>query len=142
MPTQKSPQPPDRGSDDRRLYDVTHRKELDPHSLVGSYFHTYNSDEDRNVHRDLHYQGCVVAEPAPGVYLVELFSFMHGASTGQRLCRLEDMTNWEFFDTAPWMNNVYEHDVGPRMERDEARKERALRQTLDEGSAMSPTNGS
>lgn len=92
--------------------------ELKPDSLVGSYFH---GDVD---HR---WQGCVVAEPSPGVYLVELFSWGSGGSTNQQLVRIEDMTGWNFYDDAKWMNTNYEIRRYPwaEAERDE---ERAYRQ--------------
>src|SRR5262245_33047496 len=73
---------------------------LSSDSLVGSFFH---SDSARG------WQGCVVGEATPGVYLVELFSWLAGDSTHQKLVRLEDMTGWQFYDTAEWMNNAYQH---------------------------------
>lgn len=70
---------------------------FDPASLVGSYFLT---DADRG------WQGCVVAEPSPGVYLVETFSWLHGGSHSQALVRLEEMAGWTFFDDAEWLRNT------------------------------------
>lgn len=78
--------------------------ELAPGSLVGSFFH---ADETRQ------WQGCVVAEPSPGVYLVELFSWLAGDSTEQYLIRIEDMMNWQFYDTIEWMRNTYEYGRTP-----------------------------
>lgn len=63
-------------------------------SLVGSFF---LSDSGRG------WQGCVVAEPAPGTYLVELFSWLWGQPTEQLLVRIEDMQEWTFYDTDEWM---------------------------------------
>lgn len=81
-----------------------------PDSLVGSFFH---GTADRG------WQGCVVAEVAPQVYLVELFSWLHGYSIDQQLVRLEDMTGWIFYDTAKWMSDAYEHGgVHERWERE------------------------
>lgn len=65
-------------------------------SLVGSYFH---GDPDRS------WQGCVVAEPRPGVYLVELFSWLTGAPTQQQLVAIDDMAGWSFYDDSEWMTN-------------------------------------
>jgi hypothetical protein len=65
-------------------------------SLVGSFFH---SDASRT------WQGCVVAEPVPGVYLVELFNWLIGVSGHQRLVDIREMTEWCFYDTAEWMRN-------------------------------------
>lgn len=80
------------------------QRELNPDSLVGSYFH---SDADRQ------WQGCVVAEPAPGIYLVELFSWLAGDSTEQYLIRIGDMAGWQFYDTIEWMKNTYEYGRTP-----------------------------
>jgi len=77
-------------------------QEFGTDSLVGSYFH---SDAQRG------WQGIVVAEPHPGVYLVETFSWVMGESHDQRLVRVEDMLDWRFYDTADWMNNAYEGGV-------------------------------
>jgi hypothetical protein len=73
---------------------------LAPGSLVGSFFH---SDAKRG------WQGAVVAEPHPGVYLVELFEWLVGSSASQHLVRIEDMAGWQFYDTAEWMTNAYDH---------------------------------
>jgi hypothetical protein len=81
-----------------RLSDVDGKLQRD--SLVGSYFH---SDHARG------WQGCVVAEPAAGVYLVETFGWLGGDSTHQELVRIDEMFGWQFYDTADWMKNSYEH---------------------------------
>ena len=73
---------------------------LDTKSLVGSFFH---SDAQHG------WQGCVVGEPSPGIYLVELFSWIDGGSTEQRLVRLDDMSKWAFYDTAEWMGYRYKY---------------------------------
>jgi hypothetical protein len=86
-----------------RLSSAASTAELDPNSLVGSFFH---SDRKR------HWQGCVVAEPALGVFLVELFSWVGPVeSTYQRLVRLEEMMEWRFYDTADWMDEAFERVV-------------------------------
>lgn len=67
-------------------------------SLVGSFFHSDAS---------LQWQGCVVAEAVRGeVYLVELFEWLSGRSTHQRLVRMDDMTEWRFYDSAEWMREA------------------------------------
>jgi hypothetical protein len=79
----------------------------EPTSLVGSYFHSGWQQG---------WQGCVVAEPAPGVYLVERFSWLAGESLDQQLVPIGDMTDWQFYDTAEWMRNTYEHGLKHRWE--------------------------
>lgn len=82
---------------------------LKPDSLVGSYFHTFTRGEDNK--KRFQYQGCVVAEPHPGVYLVETFDWIVGAASCQYLKRIEDMSEWHFYDDDKWMNNYYhDHD--------------------------------
>lgn len=85
-------------------------RSLEPNSLVGSYFHSFGPEGQ------LDRQGAVVAEPQPGLYLVELFEWLAGGSSCQRLVRVEDMLDWQFYDTAEWMNNVFEHEIAPQQE--------------------------
>ena len=59
----------------------------------------------------------MVAEPAPGIYLVELFEWLTGSSHWQRLARIEDMADWTFYDYADWMQNTYEHRLNGRRDR-------------------------
>jgi hypothetical protein len=68
---------------------------LTPHSLVGSFFH---SDHTRG------WQGVVVAEPHPGTYLVETFSWLIPDSVSQKLVHLDDMHDWSFYDDAKWLS--------------------------------------
>lgn len=82
---------------------------LSPDSLVGSFFLTSSSPG---------WQGCVVAEPAPGVYLVETFSWVAGESYEQKLMRLEEMLDWHFYDDDVWMRNAYEHEMEERWQRE------------------------
>ena len=99
-----------------RMDDAT-GADLRPDSLVGSYFLV----EDQ--------QGVVVAEPVPGVYLVELADWVAGASTAhslvgvavQRLVGIEAMGEWRFFDTAEGMRDMWENDTARSGEDDAAR---------------------
>ena len=81
---------------------------LDARSLVGSFFH---SDGERQ------WQGVVVAEPTPGVYLCECFEWAMGEPTHQCLTRIEDMLDWRFYDDAEWMNSAFEMYVERRWKR-------------------------
>jgi predicted GIY-YIG superfamily endonuclease len=80
-------------------------------SLVGTFF---LGTFDRSI------QGCVVAEPSPGVYLVETFSWIMGESYEQELVPIEAMAGWSFYDSAEWMKNAYEQGVGRRWEQQRA----------------------
>jgi hypothetical protein len=92
------------------------KRPLAPDSLVGSFFH---SDSERG------WQGCIVAEPAPGVYLVETYEWIAGTSHNQLLVRIEEMNDWRFYDSAEWMNNAYEHGVERRWDRELKEREEA-----------------
>jgi hypothetical protein len=88
-----------------RLAD-TEGRPLVPSSLLGSYFHSI-IDCPSGKHRIVQWQGCVVGEPHPGFYLVETFDWIIGASHSQSLVRIEDMTEWVFYDTSEWMVTAY-----------------------------------
>lgn len=79
---------------------------FDPKSLVGSFFHGCKTRA---------WQGQVVAEPQPGLYLVELYEWMMGSPNGQKLIPAATMLaeDWTFYDTAEEMNAHYE--ANPRM---------------------------
>lgn len=87
---------------------------LSPTSLVGSFFLAGPTEQNPDLPG---WQGCVIAEPRPGLYLVELFSWFMGDSTNQQLVAIEDMAGWEFFDTSEWMVNAYEHGTQTRWDR-------------------------
>ncbi|MGW4060997.1 hypothetical protein ACWEGE_22130 [Amycolatopsis sp. NPDC004747] len=91
----------------RRLSAVT-RAEFGSDSLVGSFFY---SDARRQ------WQGCVVAEPAPGWFLVELFVPAIRESENQRLVSIDQMVDWRFYDDATWMTKVA-HLVEERWKRE------------------------
>jgi hypothetical protein len=84
------------------LFEISDSEEIasDPKSLVGSYFLGNSTNT---------WQGVVVAEPVTGVYLVELFSWISGASTEQRLVRISSMLDWTFYDDSKWMTNAADH---------------------------------
>jgi hypothetical protein len=93
---------------DRLAHASEHDLKLD--SLIGSYFHS---------RPDPGWQGCIVAEPVPGIYLVELFDWLVGASSCQKLVPVGEMHGWRFYDDADWMNNSYQHEVASQWDRDD-----------------------
>lgn len=76
------------------------RPEPDRTSLVGAFCH---SRADRG------WQGQIIAEPAPGVYRVQLFEWILGMPSAQVLVWLEDMKGWQFYDNADDWTWAYEH---------------------------------
>jgi hypothetical protein len=89
---------------------------LESHSLVGSFFHSFDHDAPADGPPPVEWQGQVVAEPTygSGVYLVQLFDWMVGGKSIQQLVRLEDMADWVFYDTADEMNHSYERRYASR----------------------------
>ena len=106
------------GTNNRKPTDARDRlstastKELGPGSLVGSFFHS---------RADNGWQGCVVAEPAPGIFLVQLFEWLIGASGCQQLVPIGEMSkSWRFYDDADSMNLACEHEVQRRWDHSSA----------------------
>jgi hypothetical protein len=100
--TDKSKSRPDRLS-------VVAEGSLRTDSLVGSFFHSTATPG---------WQGCVVAEPVPGRYLCELFSWLAGDSTQQVLVSIDEMRDWAFYDTAEWMQTAYDLSVRNKWDRE------------------------
>ena len=96
--------PPDHGSKTPRQCRIEQAlaRPFDPSSLIGSYF---LSDAERK------WQGVVVAEPAPTVYLVELFGWVLGAPIEQLLVPVSAMLDWTFYDTSEWMRDAYDAHI-------------------------------
>jgi len=71
------------------------------------------------------WQGHIVAEPAPQMYLVQLFSWIDGHPTDQKLISLQRMIeeNWTFYDSSEDMIFAYEYGGLKERWQDE-RKER------------------
>lgn len=79
----------------------------EPSVLKGKFFHSF---EDGRVA----WQGCVLGSPAPGHYLVQLFSWLSGGPTNQQIIPFEKMTGWYFYDSAEDMNYSWEHGSARR----------------------------
>jgi len=78
-----------------------------PDSLVLSWFHKLDG------YGDIRWQGRVVGEPQPGVYLLELFDWLEGRGY-QVTVPLQDMLHgnpdqeWRFYDTEEQMRLGYD----------------------------------
>lgn len=101
-------------------------------SLVGKFFHTRKPDGG------VGWQGRVIEEPAPGVYLCGLFEWLMGEEDTRVLVRLEDMlavfdgeggvfTRFEFYSSADEMsdkwNRVLQHNQRWAVEQAEKKAE-------------------
>ena len=62
-----------------------------PEKLVGKYF--YSANENNKVE----WQSVVIGEPHPGWYLVQLFDWVSGKPSVQRLVPIENMNAWLFY---------------------------------------------
>jgi predicted GIY-YIG superfamily endonuclease len=84
-----------------------------PDSLVGSFFHSGPTPG---------WQGQVVAEPSPGVYLVETYEWLMGCPYEQRLVTIGRMVDeeWAFYDDASWMTTAYDNHKSTLWERQRA----------------------
>ena len=65
--------------------------------LVGKYFHSSNETNK------IEWQGMVIGEPHPGWYLVQLFEWVSGEPSVQRLVPIEKMIGWLFYPDADAM---------------------------------------
>lgn len=106
--TEPAPGSPGTG---RNRKDYVSKCELSPETLVGSWFHTVEDDV-------IVWQGIVVAEPQPGVYLLHVDTLEPGARNVQCLVGLEKMVDegkeddegtsaWRFFDTEEQARSAY-----------------------------------
>lgn len=87
---------------------------LSPDSLVGSYFHRVENGE-------IEWEGIVVGEMQPGMYLLHVTSGLEGAAThhAQVILGLEHLTakddgyEFRFYDNEETMRLAYVEFVGP-----------------------------
>jgi hypothetical protein len=73
--------------------------------LVGKFFHSLNEQGK------IQWQGCILAEPRTGWYLVQLFEWAMGEPSNQQLIAFKQMHDWLFYDCAEDMAHSYEYGV-------------------------------
>lgn len=78
-----------------------------PACLVGKWFLQFKG-------KDLGWQGEILAMPRAETYLVQLFSWLDGGPTDQVFVKLEDMTEWKFYDTIGDMKFAAEYRYSPK----------------------------
>lgn len=69
-------------------------KKLESDPLVGLYVHTKDAEGS------ITYQGRIVRQMKPGVYLMQLFSWLDGRPTKQIVVQVDDMAGWDFYESA------------------------------------------
>jgi len=73
--------------------------------LKDKWFHTRDPET-----RHLDYQGRVLDYLPPRLVLVQLFSWIDGRATAQKLLEVTD--DWDFYETNEVMNGAYEAETG------------------------------
>lgn len=76
--------------------------------MIGKHFHTLKDGK-------IHYQGQIMSKVDDHHYIVDLFSFLSGMCTCQRLYALADMKDWLLYETQAEMMHSYDHGVASRM---------------------------
>ena len=66
--------------------------------LTGKFF---NSDDERGI------QGQVLGEVQSGFYLVQLYSWLDGGTSSQKIVTVNDMVDWDFYSTLENMRDHY-----------------------------------
>ena len=80
-------------------------KGKDDKSLEGKFFHSFKDGE-------ISWQGYVVAEQSDGYYLVQLFEWVLGEPSTQKVVHIGSMADWEFYSSSDEMNDAYERRTG------------------------------
>lgn len=76
--------------------------------VVGRFFHSTHVEG---------WQGRVISEPRPGVYMIETYDWLGGLVWDETLRPIEQMSGWSFYDSAEEMRECYEHQVAAKWER-------------------------
>lgn len=85
-----------------------------PNVLIGKFFHTFETEDDVKY---VVCQGHIVGEAKPGLFLVEYFDWLSGGmSSVQELVKIDDMTDWRFYDDGDEMRNAYSNEYALRAE--------------------------
>jgi hypothetical protein len=67
-------------------------------TLTGKYFHSVKSDRET-----IEWQGKFLGLASPGLYRVQLYEWLTGTESEQRLVPATDMRYWLIYDTAEQM---------------------------------------
>ena len=73
---------------------------MEEHFLVGKWFHSFAHDKVKN-------QGQIISKKDDYV-LVQLYSWMLGEASCQKLFPVESIVEWDLYDTAEEMRDVFE----------------------------------
>jgi hypothetical protein len=79
-------------------------------TLTGKYFHSVKSDRET-----IEWQGQFLGLASPGLYRVQLFEWINGTESEQRLVPATDMRYWLIYETAETMKRHYYDVYQPRV---------------------------
>jgi len=71
-------------------------------TLTGKFFHSVGNDR-----KTIEWQGTFLGLASPGLYRVQLFEWITGEASEQRLVPATDMRYWLIYETAEAMNDYY-----------------------------------
>jgi hypothetical protein len=72
-------------------------------TLTGKFFHSVGPDR-----KTIAWQGTFLGLASPGLYRVQLFEWITGQPSEQRLVPATDMRYWLIYESAEAMNDSYE----------------------------------
>lgn len=98
---------------DGKNLETPHEGEIDQ-QLIGRFFHSLHKHEDGCEVAD--WQGRVLAEVSPGVYLVETYSWASGLPYLEYLVPISKMLGWQFYPTSEQMTDMYNTVLDVRSE--------------------------
>lgn len=80
-------------------------------TLTGKYFHSVKNDRET-----IEWQGQFLGLASPGLYRVQLFEWINGTESEQRLVPATDMRYWLIYESAEAMSEHYYRVYRPRVE--------------------------
>lgn len=66
-------------------------------TIIGAFFLSRCLRGDSPPCPSVQWQGQVLGQPNPGIYLVQLYEWLTGGASDQQLVRVEDMVGWSFY---------------------------------------------
>jgi hypothetical protein len=85
--------------------------------MIGKHFHSFDTEGY------VAWQGRIVGNPEPGWYLVQLYEWLLGEESIQKLVRIEDMAAWDLYESHDDMAFAYnERPKHRNLERFEERR--------------------
>ena len=76
-----------------------------PEKLLGLLFHNYKEDNPLVIYN----QGRVISYLENGYYLVQLFEWLMGTESNQKIFHISKMITWDFYTTPDDMHDAYDH---------------------------------